>query len=600
MRIIILRRAVVAIAIVAAGTIFLWFNVRNMVNDAKVIYYQGLEGIDYLIQADRDAYQSKLALSDMLYSNVLGKTTDISDAVLDDISSNRRQVDERYKLFIEAIGEAAVDQQLATQFRDNFDIWSEETDSLIEIAGNGKDPDQALNEYVSGNYDAAFAQMRDALDKLTEGTEIVAEEFLSSLVSHAQIVGLIQIFIGIVVLVSLIGYVIFIIKGIIVPVTETSAVMRDIAEGDGDLRKRISERKKDEIGMLISYFNTFLDKLTAIVSSIVGTTEESRRVKDSLIAMSSQAQASVIEISANLNNMKERTGLLNDGIEAAAESVVSMGSSIDELEGQIAEQTAMIEESTASVNEMAASINSVADIVGKRLNVVAEVKKALESGNSRLGTLTATVGAVDGNVDSIIEITKVIDAIASQTNLLAMNAAIEAAHAGESGRGFAVVADEIRKLAETSALKSGEIKQLLIGTTDEVRNASAISVETQETFTQVAKEFIELSYALSEINTSTDELRIGSRQISDAMNSLQASAVEVRDQSEIMGKERSSLTRQIETVRSNSSELTAGMEEVATETREIESSVNSLNDQSNVVANVVNTLQSEVSKFSID
>ena len=227
------------------------------------------------------------------------------------------------------------------------------------------------------------------------------------------------------------------------------------------------------------------------------------------------------------------------------------------LDGQVHEQVGMVEQSTTAVQEMIASVGNVTKVSQDKGQASRKLLDSAEAGRNRVSESVQAVESINMRVGSVIEMTDIIKRIAGTTNLLAMNAAIEAAHAGESGRGFAVVADEIRKLAENTSGQSRDITTTLGAIVDDVHKAVDISSASQTGYEEMYATIEDVGRAFEEIVASMSELQTGSRQILDAMNSLQSSSTSVRDGSGEIKAETTRLTAGIAAIQQDASETAA-------------------------------------------
>lgn len=321
---------------------------------------------------------------------------------------------------------------------------------------------------------------------------------------------------------------IFLIGIIVNPVKKAALMLKEISDGEGDLSKSLLVNSRDEIGDLSNYFNQFLFRLKSIILNIKKGSENNLILEKELKDSSDRTVESIALIKSSLESMKERITQLNFNISNSTEVVSAMNRSITSLSGQVSEQSAMSEESTASVTEMIASVANVALITQKKKEAADLLKQHAGKGGEMILETVKAVELINDNIDSISALTGIISGIASQTNLLSMNAAIEAAHAGDAGRGFTVVADEIRKLAETTSVNSKEISKVLKLVIDRIKIAVEMSNKANSAFSDIEREINGVISALEEINVNTLELRSGGTQVLEAMSVLRDSSVSVK------------------------------------------------------------------------
>jgi methyl-accepting chemotaxis protein len=202
---------------------------------------------------------------------------------------------------------------------------------------------------------------------------------------------------------------------------------------------------------------------------------------------------------------------------------------IENLNDKIIQQAAAIEESSASIEEMVATINNTAGMAQKRQSAIQELVDNVEQGRSSMHETIEAVGVISKGVEGVGSTIKVISGIAANTNLLSMNAAIEAAHAGDAGRGFAVVAGEIRRLSETTSENSRNIANTLTGIIDGIKATTTRSAATDTLIGSMAEEINGFAITMTELINSLGELSIGSKEIITALVLLREHAESIKD-----------------------------------------------------------------------
>jgi len=392
---------------------------------------------------------------------------------------------------------------------------------------------------------------------------------------------------------------VFLSRSITRPIVRMAAILQEISEGEGDLTRSIEVNSKDEIGDMAKYFNLSFGKIRALVTLVRQQSAALKNTAMNLSANMTETASAVNEITANIMSIKNQTINQSASVNETSATMEQISKGIDNLNRLIEDQSANVTQSSSAIEEMMANIGSVTRTLVKNTENIQKLAESSEAGKSVLDSITAAIRDVAKESEGLMEISKVIQNIASQTNLLAMNAAIEAAHAGESGRGFAVVADEIRKLAESSSSQTKTIATVLKKIRDSMGRIITFSEEVVSKFTAIETEVQLVSEQEEGMRRAMEEQSEGSKQVLEAITILNDITQKVQASSLEMLTGSNQVTKEARNMNTITQEITGGMNEMASGTDQVTAAVQTVNELSVENSASIEALINEVNKFKV-
>jgi methyl-accepting chemotaxis protein len=302
------------------------------------------------------------------------------------------------------------------------------------------------------------------------------------------------------------------------PIVRTMTLLKDVSEGD--LTCQIDIRSKDEVGQLAGYINFTVEKIKSLIMAIRMQSSALSDIGNDLAGNMAETATAINEITANIQSIKTRVINQSASVTETNTTMEQITVNIGKLSDHVDRQSISVAQSSSAIEEMLANIQSVANTLVKNTGNVKELMNASEVGRTGLQEVAADIQEIARESEGLLEINAVMENIASQTNLLSMNAAIEAAHAGEAGKGFAVVADEIRKLAENSGEQSKTISTVLKKIKDSIDKITKSTDNVLKKFEAIDGGVKTVSDQEENIRNAMEEQGEGSKQILEAISQL--------------------------------------------------------------------------------
>jgi methyl-accepting chemotaxis protein len=409
----------------------------------------------------------------------------------------------------------------------------------------------------------------------------------------------ITLVIGAVVVALLIAASIFFARTISKPIVKVADNLKDISEGEGDLTRTIAINSKDEVGDLALYFNKTLEKIKNLVVNVKGEAATLSNIGTELASNMTETAAAINEITANIQSIKGRIINQSASVTETNATMEQVVTNINKLNGHVEDQAETITKRSAFIQAMVDNINSVNQTLLKNLENVQTLKEASEVGRNGLQEVAADIQAIARESEGLLEINAVMENIASQTNLLSMNAAIEAAHAGEAGKGFAVVADEIRKLAESSGEQSKTIGNVLKKIAGSIGKITKSTENVLNRFEAIDSGVRTVAEQEEIIRQAMEEQGEGSKQLLQGTGNLNEITKKVKSGSEEMLEGSKEVIKESQNLEKATQEITGGINEMASGAEEINTAVHHVNEISGKNREGINILMREVSRFKV-
>ncbi len=382
------------------------------------------------------------------------------------------------------------------------------------------------------------------------------------------------------------------------PINKITNTFKSIFDGEKTyLNKVIKIKSKDEIGEIALDFNKAFEKLKALVSVVKQQIAVLKDIGNDLYNNMKETMIAIDRIRENIYKISDQISDQSSIVKQSGDKMKEIISSIEKLNQLIENQSANVTESSSAIEEMIANINNVTLTLHRNSENINKLNISLVEGKGAITKINEDISQIKKQSEGLLEINNVIQNIAGQTNILAMNAAIEAAHAGDSGKGFAVVADEVRKLAESSEQQVKTVITILNLIKESIEAISISSSDIMNKFNNIENEIKIVSEQENSIRIAMEEQNTGSKQILEAVEQLNEITQKVKTNSEKMFSESSIIIKKVDELNDINSTIVTSMQEISNAEKMVSTVFEKVNKITDENKKSIDLLNLEVDKF---
>jgi methyl-accepting chemotaxis protein len=372
----------------------------------------------------------------------------------------------------------------------------------------------------------------------------------------------------------------------------------------GDLTVSVEDKRKTfgskEAAMLADVFKGLTESLGNLVRGVKTVAEKLADIGTELSTNMTQTAGAVVQVTGSIKEVQQRVINQSASVTETSATMESITGGIEKLSANIEKQNQSVAQSTSAIEEMLANIDSVTATLAKNAEQVKNLSEASGVGQSGLQEVAQDIEEIAKESEGLLEINSVMENIASQTNLLSMNAAIEAAHAGEAGKGFAVVADEIRKLAESSSEQSKTIVAVIKKIKQSIDKISSATRGVLGKFDAITLGVATVKTQEDNVLAAMEEQGIGSKQILQSISDLTELTRTVRDGSTEMLNGSKQVITESQNLQSATAEISRNMNDMSSGAGQINAAVANVSDMAEENKAATAALEQEIAKFTVN
>jgi methyl-accepting chemotaxis protein len=364
-----------------------------------------------------------------------------------------------------------------------------------------------------------------------------------------------------------------------------------------DFTLKVDLEGEDELALLASRINGTIEDFAGLIGRVTGVADGATLVREEILSASSETAAAIEQIGANITSIRESIDVMVRRLDASSAASLAIGRSVGSLDERLANLSAALAKSNRMADEMKAAAARADEIAGRQREETSKLEALTAAELERLTQTNAAIAGTVEDVEKVKEIIEIINAVADQTSILGMNAAIEAAHAGEAGRGFAVVAEEIRKLAESTNENAALIGESIGDMATRMGEVSKASVQTGVDFKGIEALTYEASSSMNELQRIVRELSASVAEVASGLESAAEDSREVKERSGEILTNSQSAAETAGVVTGLGQEIKGGIGEIETGSKDTGAAMQHLRDLSWRIAESIKELHESVSGY---
>lgn len=367
----------------------------------------------------------------------------------------------------------------------------------------------------------------------------------------------------------------------------------------GDLATRLNIGTFDDFGKIMTSMNKLMDFLQVSLNTLKNESGSVGAAADELLLITDNSSTSMDMIVNSFEEMHKQNAEKDALLESAKNNIYKLNEDASKVSQTMQEQAIAEEQNADAISQMAENTNQINELIKQAKQLSKNLSDSSEAGSAEVQKTELVINSVSEKSKQMSEVIQVIQQVASQTNLLAMNAAIEAAHAGEAGQGFSVVADEIRKLAESTQSQAKSIKDLIIEITKAIQNGSSSMQDTKAMFYKIQEEIVTQTNVVENIAQTMEIQSTGAEEILSTTNKISQNIQSVNEIIKNQANYTEEITEGIKDVVELSGKIDGSMNVSLGILKDFSQSIQIVNEKAQANQKSVRTINDELGKFEL-